>query len=161
MKQLTAAIGIVLATLMIVSSPARAAKSYNLSLRGVEVSGGARGTLTLVGRMSGSLPGSFEMTIRYNPATNAITGGTWKLTVAQQGRGRRASVAQGALAGSIEGGVVKLDKHGKANSVEGVRLKIKRGAGDYASVAGGAGEFGGTLNLRRPHPFAGELRISF
>jgi hypothetical protein len=79
----------------------------------------ARGTLTLVGRARGALPRSFEMMIRYNPTTNAVIGGTWKLLVAQQGRGRRASVAQGVLVGSVEGGVVKLGKNGKANSVEG------------------------------------------
>ena len=38
--------------------------------------------------------------------------------VAQQGRGRRASVAQGVLVSPVEGGVVKLGKNGKVNSVE-------------------------------------------
>ena len=139
--------------------PAAAAKSYHLTLEGVEVSGGARGTLALVGKAGGPLAGSFEVSLRYNPVTGEATGGTWKLTVAPRGRGERG--AQGALAGSVEGGIVRLGENGKVESAEAVRLVVRRGAGGYSGVTAGAGELEGTLNPRRPHPFAGALRLSF
>jgi hypothetical protein len=160
MKQLIAAVGILLASLMTAQTQVPAAKSHNLSLRGVAVPNSARGTLMVVGKSEGALAGSFEISIWYNPVTNEITGGTWKLIVPRQGRDG-ASKAQGALAGSIKGGTVKLDQHGRVSSAEGVQVNIGRGAGQYSRIARGSGKFNGTLELRRQHPFMGQLNISF
>ena len=160
MRYLMVAAAAVLTAWMLLTPPTRAAKSYNLSLRGMEVSGGAHGTLTLVGKSSGPLPGSFEMTVRYDPATNVVTGGTWKLTVSRQERGG-ACVVNGSLSGSVDGGTLKLAGRGRMDSAEGIRMTVRRGTGNYACVAAGAGELAGTMNLRRPHPFMGTLRVSF
>ncbi len=160
MKQLIAAIGILLASWMTVTAQAQAVRSHNLSLKGVAVPGSARGTLLVVGKSEGSLTGSFELSIWYNPVTNEVTGGTWKLILPRQGRGGAAK-AQGALAGSISGGSVKLDKHGKVSSAEEIEINIRRSAGNYSRIARGSGKFSGTLNLRRQHPFVGQLNISF
>jgi hypothetical protein len=160
MKQLIAAVGILLASWLTAHSQVPAAKSHNLSLRGVAVPSSARGTLTLVGKSEGPLAGSFEISIWYNPVTNEITGGTWKLMVPQQGHDK-ASKAQGALAGSIKGGTVTLDKHGRVNSIEGIQISIRRSVGQFSGVAKGSGKFSGTLDLRRQHPFKGELHLLF
>ena len=160
MKHLIAAAAILLGLWMNANSQAQAMKSHDLSLKGVVVPSNARGTLMLVGKSEGSLSGSFEMSIWYNPVTNKITGGAWKLIVPQQGRDG-AGKAQGALAGSINGGTIKLDEHGRVSSAEGVQLNIGRSAGQYSRIARGSGKFNGTLNLRRQHPFVGQLNISF
>jgi len=160
MKQLIAAVGILLASWMTAHSQVPAAKSHNLSLRGVAVPSSARGTLTVIGKSEGPLAGSFEISIWYNPVTNEITGGAWKLIVPRQGR-EGASKAQGALAGSIKGGTVKLDQHGRVSSAEEVQLNIRRSAGQYSRIARGSGKFSGTLDLRRQHPFKGELHLLF
>jgi hypothetical protein len=160
MKQLIAAIGILLALWMTAHSQAPAAKRHNLSLRGVAVSSNTRGTITVIGKSEGPLAGSFELSIWYNPVTNEITGGTWKLIVPRQGQ-EGASKVQGALTGSIKGGTVKLDEHGRVSSAEGVEINIGRGAGQYSRIARGSGKLNGTLNRRRQHPFMGQLNISF
>lgn len=160
MKRLTAAVFIVMTLCVSLTSQTRPAADHNLSLRGIEVSNGARGMITLVGTAKGFLQGSFEMTLRHNPTTNAVTGGTWKLTVSRPGRDGGPAV-RGELAGTIEGGIVQMDEHGRVASADGVRLTIKRGKGDYSHVSGGSGEFKGSFNLRRQHPLTGELRIAF
>lgn len=160
MKHLIAAVAIVLGSWINAMSQAQVVKSHDLSLKGAAVFGSARGTLMVVGKFEGSLSGSFEMTIWYNPVTNKITGGAWKLIVPQRGRDG-ASKAQGALAGSINGGTVTLDEHGKVNSAEGVQLSIRRSVGQYSRFAKGSGKLNGTLSLRRKDPFMGKLNISF
>ncbi len=160
MKHLIAAVAILLGSWITGMSQAQEMKGHDLSLKGVAAPGSARGTLMLVGKSEGSLSGSFEMSIWYNPVTNKITGGTWKLIVPQHGRDG-ASKAQGALAGSINGGTVTLDEHGKVNSAEGVQLSIRRSVGQYSRIAKGSGKFSGTLSLRRKDPFMGKLNISF
>lgn len=160
MKHLIAVAAILFGSWMNAMSQAQAVKSHDLFLKGMVVPGSARGTLMLVGKSEGSLSGSFEMSIWYNPVTNKIIGGTWKLIVPQPGRDG-ASKAQGALAGSISGGTVKLDQHGRVSSAEGVQLNIGRSAGQYSRIARGLGKFNGTLDLRRQHPFMGQLNISF
>jgi hypothetical protein len=160
MKHLIAAIAILLGSWMNAMSQAQVVKSHDLSLKGAAVFGGAPGTLMLVGKAEGSLAGSFEMSIWYNPVTNKVTGGTWKLIVPQQGR-NGASKAQGALAGSLNGGTVTFDEHGRVNSAEGVQLTIRRSVGQYSRSAKGSGKFSGTLSLRRKDPFMGKMNISF
>ena len=160
MKHLIAAVGILLASWMTAMSQAQVVKSHDLSLKGVAVPGVARGTIMLVGKSEGSLPGSFEISIWYNPVTNKVIGGTWKVTVPQQGHSG-ASKAQGALAGSVAGGTVTLDKNGRVNSFEGVQINIRRSVGQYSRIAKGSGKLSGTFNLRRQHPFVGQLNISF
>lgn len=160
MKHVIVTIGILLASCMTAISQVQTVKSHELSIKGVASPGSARGTLMLVGRSEGPLRGSFEMSIWYNPVTNEVIGGTWKLTIARPGREGAAKV-DGALAGSITGGSITLDKHGKVNSIEGVQISIQRSVGQYSRVAKGSGKFSGTLDLRRQHPFKGELQISF
>ena len=160
MKHLIAAVAILLGSWMNANSQAQVVQSHDLSLKGMAVPGSTRGTLMLAGKSEGSLSGSFEMSIWYNPVTNKITGGTWKLMVPRQGRDG-VSKAQGALAGSINGGTVTLDEHGKVNSAEGVQLSIRRSMGQYSRIARGSGKFSGTLSLRRSNPFMGKLNISF
>ena len=160
MKQLIATIGILVASWMTATSQAQTIKSHELSLRGVAVPSSTRGTIVLVGKSEGTISGSFEISIWYNPVTNKVIGGTWKVTVPQQGHGG-ASKAQGALAGSVSGGAVTLDEHGKVKSADGVQLSIRRSVGQYSRIAKGSGKFSGTFNLRRQHPFVGQLNISF
>lgn len=160
MKHLIAAIGILVASYMTVTAQAQAIKSHDLSLTGVAVTSSARGALILVGKSEGPLKGSFEMSIWYNPVTNQVTGGTWKLTIPRPGRDG-ASKVQGALAGSIKGGTVTLDEHGRVSSFEGVQINIRRSAGQYSRIAKGSGKFSGTFNSRRQHPFVGQLNVSF
>lgn len=160
MKHLIVAAAILLGSWMNAMSQAQAVKSHDLSLKGMVVPGSTRGTLMLVGKSEGSLAGSFELAIWYNPVTNKITGGTWKLIVPQRGRDG-ASKAQGALAGSINGGAITLDEHGKVNSAEGVQLSIRRSLGQYSRITNGSGKFSATLSLRRKDPFMGKLNISF
>ena len=124
MRHLIAAIGILVASWMTATSQTQTIKSHDLSLKGVVVVSSTRGALTLVGKSEGPLKGSFEMSIWYNPVTNAVTGGTWKLTVPRPGRDG-ASKAQGALAGSIKGGTVTLDEHGRVSSAEGIQINIR------------------------------------
>lgn len=160
MKHLIAAVGILLASWMTAASQAQVGKSHELSLKGVAVPSSARGTLTVVGKSEGPVSGSFEISIWYNPVTNQITGGSWKLIVPQPGRGG-ASKPQGALTGSVRGGAIAHDEHGKVKSAEGVQLSIRRSVGQYSGVAKGSGKLSGTFNLRRQHPFMGQLNISF
>ena len=160
MKQLITMIGILLVSSMTATSQAQTIRSRDLSLRGVAVPGSARGTIMLAGKSEGSFRGSFEISILYNPVTNEVTGGTWKWTVPQQGASG-ASKPQGTLAGSIAGGTVTLDKNGRVNSIEGVQISIRRTVGQFSRVTKGSGKFSGTLDLRRQHPFMGELNISF
>jgi hypothetical protein len=145
---------------MTATSQAQTVKNHDLSITGVAVAGSARGTLMLVGKSKGPLHGSFEMSLWYNPVTNEVTGGTWKLTIARPGA-EAAAKADGALAGSITGGSITLDKHGKVNSIAGVQISIRRSMGQYSRVGKGSGKFSGTLDLRRQHPLKGELQISF
>lgn len=160
MKQLIATIGILVASWMTATSQAQTIKSHELSLRGVAVPSSTRGTIVLVGKSEGTISGSFEISIWYNPVTNKVIGGTWKVTIPQRGHGG-ASKAQGALAGSVTDGTVMLDMHGRVNSIEGVQITIRRGAGQYSRIARGSGKFSGSLNPRRQHPFVGQLNISF
>lgn len=160
MKHLIAAAAFLLVTCMTATSQAQVVKSHDLSLKGVAVRGSARGTLMLVGRAEGPLAGSFEISIWYNPVTNQVTGGTWKLIVPRQGRDG-ASKAQGTLAGSVKRGIVKVDEHGKVNSAEGIELNIRRSVGQYSHVTRGLGKFSGTLSSRRQNPFVGQLNICF
>ena len=160
MKHVIVTIGILLVSCMTATSQVQTVKSHDLSIKGVALPGSARGTLMLVGRSEGPLRGSFEMSIWYNPVTNEVTGGTWKLTIARPAP-QAAAKADGALAGSITGGSITFDKHGKMNSIEGVQISIRRSMGQYSRVAKGSGKFSGTLDLHRQHPFKGELQISF
>lgn len=160
MKHLIAAVAILLASWMTAMSQAHVVKSHDLSLKGVAVPSSARGTLTVVGKSEGPLAGSFEISIWYNPVTKEITGGTWKLIVPRQGQ-EGASKVQGALAGSIKGGTIKLDRSGRVSSAEGVQINIGRSVGQYSRIARGSGKFKGTIDLRRQHPFIGQLNISF
>lgn len=160
MKRLIAVVVILLASWMTAMSQAQVMKSQDLSLKGVAVPGSSLGTIMLVGKSEGSLPGSFEISIWYNPITNKVIGGTWKVIVPQQGLGG-ASKAQGALAGSVTSGTVTLDKNGRVNSIEGVQMNIRRGVGQYSRIARGSGKLNGTLNLRRQNPFVGRLNVFF
>ncbi len=160
MKHLIAVVGILLAAWMTAMSQTQVMKSQDLSLKGVAVPGTTRGTIMLVGKSEGSLSGSFEISIWYNPVTNKVIGGAWKVLVPKPGHGG-ASKAQGALAGSVTGGTVTLDKNGRVNSIEGVQINIQRSMGQYSRIAKGSGKLSGTFNLRRQHPFVGQLNVTF
>ena len=134
MKHWIVAIGILAMSCMTATAQAQAIKNHDLSLTGVTVTSSARGTLTVVGKSEGPLKGSFEMSIWYNPVTNQVSGGTWKLVVPRPSRDG-ASKAQGALSGSIKGGTVRLDEHGRVSSAEGVQINIVRSAGQYSRIA--------------------------
>ncbi len=156
MKKLTAAL--ILTALISLAAQAQTAKANTLALQGVEVSRGMRGVLDLSGRVSGSLPGSFQISLRYDPATGRVLGGTWKLTTGQRGQGRAPKV-EGALYGTIGGGSVVTDKRGRVESLKGLQMSLRRGAGRHAGINGGGGEADGTINPRRQHRFQGTLRL--
>lgn len=156
MKRLTAAL--ILIGALGWSAQAQPRKPQDISLTGMEVSRGIRGSLLLVGRAGGQLPGSFEISIQYNPATRQVLGGTWKLTLTQRGGGAR-SKAGGALYGTVGGGAVELNGQGKVASLRGVKFNLRRGAGRYSGVRGSVGEADGTIGAHRQHPFVGKLRL--
>lgn len=162
MKKLTAA-SIMISALVLVSaigwrSQAQPLKARDFSLSGVEVPTGARGALGLVGRAGGPLPGSFELSIRYNPVTGEVGGGTWKFMLEGRDKGGRPH-AEGTIYGTVDGGTVELNRHGKVESLKGVRMSLRRGAGRYSGVSGAVGEVEGTIAARRRHPFVGRLRF--
>jgi hypothetical protein len=156
MKKLTAAL--ILTTVLGLLTQAQLAKADTLALQGVEMSRGMRGVLDLSGRVSGSLPGAFQISLRYDPSTGRVLGGTWKLTVAQRAQGGARKV-EGALYGTISGGTVGVNKRGRVESLKGLQMSVRRGTGRHAAVSLGSGEADGTINPRRQHRFQGTLRL--
>jgi hypothetical protein len=150
-----------LAALILISAAgwnAQAQTADELSLSGVEVSRGIRGALLLVGRASGRRPGSFQVNIRYNPATGKVLGGSWKLTLMRRGP-FKVPQPEGSLQGTISDGTVGLNRHGRVESLKGVRLLPEGGAGSAPRGRGVAGEAEGTFDARRRQPFSGKLRL--
>lgn len=158
MKKLTAAL--ILIGALGWGAQAQTARVSTLALTGVELSRGMRGALDLSGKVNGALPGSFVISLQYNPATGKVLGGTWKLTLAQRGPGK-APKADGALYGTISGGTIGVNRQGRVESLKGLRMSLRRGAGRHAGISSGAGEADGTINPRRQHRFVGTLRLQF
>lgn len=132
--------------------PQPAGRTQTFSLDGVEVSRGLNGSVTLSGSAKGPSSGSFEIQIRYNPATGAVTGGTWKLSFAE---------LQSTLRGGVRNGTVTLKKGGRVASLENVELAVRKASGHFAAAAGASGKLQGTINAQRPQPFAGKFSLSF
>ena len=63
---------------------------------------------------------------------------------------------QGALAGSIKGGTIKPDQHGRVSSVLGVHI-TSGGVGQYSRIAKGSGKLSGTLNPATPASVCGSV----
>jgi hypothetical protein len=123
--------------LVATAQPQAAGRTQTFNLDGIEVSRGLNGSVTLSGSAKGLSNGSFEIQLQYNPATRAVTGGTWKLSLTEP---------QSTLRGVIKSGVA---------------LVVRNGAGRFAGAAGVSGKLQGTLNAQRPQPFAGKFSLSF
>jgi hypothetical protein len=139
-------------TLLTGAAAAAQPRAQNFTLDGVEVSRGLGGSVTLSGSAKGASAGSFELQLQYSPATGAVTGGTWKLAFAGP---------QGALRGVVKSGTVTLRRGGRVASLENVVLVVTKASGRLAPAAGASGKLQGTLNARRPRPFAGRFSLTF
>jgi hypothetical protein len=139
-------------TLLTGTAAAAQPRAQNFTLDGVEVSRGLGGSVTLSGSAKGASAGSFELQLQYNPATGAVTGGTWKLAFNEP---------QGTLRGVVKSGTVTLRKGARVASLENVELVVKNASGHFEGAAGASGKLQGTLNARRPRPFAGNFSLTF
>jgi len=141
----------------IFSGPVPTSTSYTDSLAGEIVPPGSS-SLSLGADASGSLPGSFTVSLNLNGAT--ISSGSWWLVVKQRNADGSTSEV-GALTGVVSDGTVGLNANGNVTSLDSVHLNIRSGNGSYNSVTEGTGVLQGTLNQQTSPVFSGTLTLTF
>lgn len=146
MQRLTLAIVLAISGLLLWAAPVRADRPTSIVdlIRGEEqstgtIDGNVRRGVRFTGTATGTLPGTFEVTVDYTPArpvcggANRITGGTFSL-----------NTADGTLTGRIVNGGVAFDPV-CLNGVVTAGLVITGGTGAFQG-ARGQGSFSGLLD---------------
>jgi hypothetical protein len=151
---------------MLGSASAQAPATATDTLQGIEVSpgiilGGTRFGATFVGLASGQLPGTFVVSVNYQPPaplpkmTNNFVGGSWQVAVYKGGR------FQGTLYGDITDGSARWNDTGTM-AVLSADLAILGGTGAFAGSQGTGMFVNGTLShLTFPPTIQGTLMLAF
>lgn len=110
------------------------------------------------GSATGDLTGSFEVAFDCN--AGRIVGGSWRLAVVETGNDGAATEV-GAITGRVREGSFQANGAGEIYVVDAVALEIQQGRGRYASVSGGTGTLGATIDPNADPQVRGSLDLDF
>ena len=159
MKRLTLISVPTLATALLCFAAARAATTYNDTVRAVQTaSADGPASVTFILEASGDLHGMGKVTLRREG--NNVIGGTWSLTELPA-EANASSSEKGRLDGNVTGGSFTFDPDDTLTGVSSVQLTIESGTGQHASVSGGSGILTLSRDIENPPKLKGTLSLNF
>ena len=159
MKRLTMISVPALAAALLCFAAARAATSYNDTVRAVQTaSADGPASVTFILEAAGDLHGMGKVTLR-REGTNVV-GGTWSLTVLPA-EADASSSEKGRLEGDVTGGSLAFDPDDTLSGASAVQLTVESGTGQHASVSGGSGTLTLSRDIENPPKLKGTLSLNF
>lgn len=158
MKRLTLIFAAVLTATLLCLGAARAAANYNNTVGASRTASADREDVSLNLEVAGDLPGMGKVMLRREG--NSVTGGSWSLTVLPPNADATSS-EKGRLTGAVTGGSITFNPDGTLAGVADAQLTVEGGAGEHASVGGGAGTLTLSADAENPSKLKGTLALSF